>query len=215
MAIPKQQFIELFRNNELKKLFREVLGWDSDKYQFTEKANDETFHCECIAEKSGFKIVLVKPEHNSEIPVYAIRKKLDNLITKRFRENLIVFSNGSGNRQIWHYTLRKPGKPALTSEIPYHIGQSPELLFHKLQGIFFDLDEQDNITIIDVSQRVSDSFEKNAKQVVKKFYRDFQQQHRSFLKFIKGIKEEVSREWYASLMLNRLMFCYFIQKKVS
>lgn len=213
MAVSKEQFLQLFKSADLKKLFVQVLGWDSDKYSFSEKLNEETFTCECIAEKSGFKLVLVKPASGNEIPVYATRKKISNAITKRFRENLLVFVNNSGSKQIWHYTIRKAGKPSLTSEIPYHTGQSPELLFQKLQGVFFDLDEQDNITIIDVSQRVGDSFEKNAKQVVKKFYREFQQQHRGFLKFIKGIKEEVNQEWYASLMLNRLMFCYFIQKK--
>jgi len=213
MAVSKEQFLQLFKTADLKKLFVQVLGWDSDKYSFSEKLNEEAFTCECIAEKSGFKIVLVKPASGKEVPVYAIRKKVSNAVTKRFRENLIVFVSNTGNKQVWHYTIRKSGKPSLTSEIPYHTGQSPELLFQKLQGVFFDLDEQDNITIIDVSQRVGDSFEKNAKQVVKKFYREFQQQHRGFLKFIKGIKEEVNQEWYASLMLNRLMFCYFIQKK--
>lgn len=213
MAISRQQFAQLLQNGELRKIFIQALGWDSDKYAFTEKQDEEDFTCECVAEKSGFKIVLVKPAAGNDTPVYSTRKKISNAITKRFRENLIIFSNASGNKQIWHYTVRRPGKPSLTSEIPYHTGQSPELLFQKLQGIIFDLDEQDNITIIDVSQRVSDSFERNAKQVVKKFYREFQLQHRSFLKFIKGIKEEVNQEWYASLMLNRLMFCYFIQKK--
>jgi len=213
MAISRQQFMQLFKDGELKKLFVQVLGWDNDKYSFTEKINEESFACECLAEKSGFKIVVIKPSAATEVPVYATRKKISNAITKRFRENLIIFTGSTGKKQLWHYTVRKTGKPALSSEIQYHTGQSPELLFQKLQGIFFDLDEQDNITIIDVSQRVGDSFEKNAKQVVKKFYRDFQQQHRGFLKFIKGIKEEVNQEWYASLMLNRLMFCYFIQKK--
>ena len=33
------------------------------------------------------------------------------------------------------------------------------------------------------------------------------------MKFIKGIDDQLNMDWYASLMLNRLMFCYFIQKK--
>ncbi|MBK8698183.1 MAG: hypothetical protein IPN29_00850 [Saprospiraceae bacterium] len=160
MAVSKEQFLQLFKTADLKKLFVQVLGWDSDKYSFSEKLNEEAFTCECIAEKSGFKIVLVKPASGKEVPVYAIRKKVSNAVTKRFRENLIVFVSNTGNKQVWHYTIRKSGKPSLTSEIPYHTGQSPELLFQKLQGVFFDLDEQDNITIIDVSQRVGDSFEK-------------------------------------------------------
>ena len=41
----------------------------------------------------------------------------------------------------------------------------------------------------------------------------FKSEHTAFLKFIEGITEVADREWYASVMLNRLMFVYFIQKK--
>ncbi len=50
-------------------------------------------------------------------------------------------------------------------------------------------------------------------KVTKKFYDRFKAEHAAFLKFIKGIKAEADLEWYTSLMLNRLMFVYFIQKK--
>src|SRR5439155_18153925 len=45
------------------------------------------------------------------------------------------------------------------------------------------------------------------------FYERFQKEHGGFLKFIKGIPDDQFQRWYASLMLNRLMFIYFIQKK--
>jgi hypothetical protein len=38
-------------------------------------------------------------------------------------------------------------------------------------------------------------------------------EHAAFLTFIKGITDQGDQEWYASLMLNRLMFVYFIQRK--
>ena len=50
-------------------------------------------------------------------------------------------------------------------------------------------------------------------RVTKRFYDEFQKQHGSFLKFIKGIEAIRDREWYASIMLNRLMFIYFIQRR--
>ncbi len=50
-------------------------------------------------------------------------------------------------------------------------------------------------------------------RVIKRFYDRFQKEHASFLTFIEGISVQTDREWYASLMLNRLMFVYFIQKK--
>ena len=50
-------------------------------------------------------------------------------------------------------------------------------------------------------------------RVTKAFYRDFDTHRIAFLKFIDGIGEVADREWYASVMLNRLMFVYFIQRK--
>ena len=50
-------------------------------------------------------------------------------------------------------------------------------------------------------------------KVTKKFYELFKEQHTDFLKTISGIDDQGDREWYASLMLNRLMFLYFIQEK--
>ncbi|MEI6043158.1 MAG: DNA methyltransferase [Chloroflexota bacterium] len=49
--------------------------------------------------------------------------------------------------------------------------------------------------------------------VTKHFYDRFQKEHAAFLKFILGFEVQSEREWYASLMLNRLMFIYFIQKR--
>ena len=50
-------------------------------------------------------------------------------------------------------------------------------------------------------------------RVTKKFFRDFQDQHVAFLELIRGIADERQRRWYASVLLNRLMFIYFLQKK--
>jgi hypothetical protein len=53
----------------------------------------------------------------------------------------------------------------------------------------------------------------NTEKVTKRFYNGFKKQHDLFLKSITGIRLPVHAASYASLMLNRLMFIYFIQKK--
>ncbi len=49
--------------------------------------------------------------------------------------------------------------------------------------------------------------------VVRRFYSHFKAEHAIFQSFIQGISSEADRETYASLMLNRLIFLYFMQKK--
>ena len=53
----------------------------------------------------------------------------------------------------------------------------------------------------------------DVERVTRKFYDRFKLAHAAFSNFITGIEAQADREWYASLMLNRLMFIYFIQRK--
>jgi len=50
-------------------------------------------------------------------------------------------------------------------------------------------------------------------RATKKFYDRFKKERDAFQKFLGGIPDEELERWYVSVMLNRLMFIYFIQKK--
>jgi Eco57I restriction-modification methylase len=50
-------------------------------------------------------------------------------------------------------------------------------------------------------------------QAARRFENQYTREHATLTKFIQGIPSESDRARYASLMLNRLMFVYFIQKK--
>ena len=80
-----------------------------------------------------------------------------------------------------------------------------------MEQIVFTLDEEADLTIVDVSGRVRAAFD--VEKVTKRFYDRFKKEHHAFLNFIEGIENVADREWYASLMLNRMMFIYFIQKR--
>jgi len=85
--------------------------------------------------------------------------------------------------------------------------------------LFFTLEEEERITLVDVTTRVRENLAKNSEKVTKKFYTEFKKQHASFFGFIEGIDDLIKdednedKQWYASIMMNRLMFCYFIQKR--
>ena len=53
----------------------------------------------------------------------------------------------------------------------------------------------------------------DVEKVTRRFYDRFKKGHQAFLCFIEGIGNLADREWYASLMLNRMMFIYFVQKR--
>lgn len=212
MALDKEVFSNYIRQFNFRELFNDM-GWNNDKTTQPIVVDNETYTLQAVAEKSGFKILLCNPLSNGLIPDYNTRKKIETKVTKLFQEHLIIFFDTKKTEQIWQLVVRQSGKPTKVTETRWHKKQDPELLYQRASGLFFELDEEERITIVDVTKRVADNFQQNNEKVTKQFYDKFKKEHTAFLSFIQGIADRTHQEWYASLMLNRLMFCYFIQKK--
>ena len=212
MSISKDVFSKYVRSFQLRELFNDM-GWNNDRTHQSIIVNEQTYHLTGIAEKSGFRIFTCTPADGVAPPDRETRKKIERSVTKLFQEHLIIYFDASKSFQIWQLAVRKVGSPTKISETAYLLTQDPELLYQRASGLFFTLDEEEKITIVDVTKRVSANFQQNNETVTKKFYESFKKEHTAFLKFIEGIDDKANVEWYASLMLNRLMFCYFIQKQ--
>ena len=212
MSLTKKEFSSYIKQFQFREMFNDM-GWNNDKTTQPIVVDTDTYTIQAVGEKSGFKILLCNPLSNGLIPDTVTRKKIDTKVTKLFQEHLIIYFDAKKTEQIWQLVVRQTGKPTKVTETRYHINQDPELLFQRAAGIFFELDEEENITIIDVTQRIAANFHQNNEKVTKQFYDKFKKEHTAFLTFIDGIDDKMNKDWYASLMLNRLMFCYFIQKK--
>jgi hypothetical protein len=213
----KQKFTEYIQKFDFKNLFNE-LGWENFDNTIPISVKDTVYNILGVAEKRGFVILHCLPDSEGKIPSKNIRQQIERKVSKQHFEHLIVYSNCEKSEQIWQLVIQQENKPRQTREFPWKIHQDTNVLFQRMRNLLFTLDEEDNITIIDVKQRISANFQ-NTEKVTKKFYTEFKKQHTKFLDFITGIdddltnKENRNKQWYASLMLNRLMFCYFIQKK--
>lgn len=208
-TIKHTDFDRLVRDFKFAELFNE-LGWNNAALNRDIKIEENLFSLRSIAEKSGFFVMHC---HADIVPALPIRRQINNTFSKVKDFHLIIYTDKAHSEQRWQFVLRAPNRPAKNIEVGWKKGQDTEVLWQRTQGLFFSLDEEDNITIVDVTARVTESFGANAEKVTKKFYDTFKTEHRQFLAFIQGIGSLVDQEWYASLMLNRLMFCYFIQKK--
>ena len=211
-CINKTDFKRYIKDCRLSELFND-LGWNYCTTEVMERDENESYHLKAVAEKAGFIVFVCTPVSEDGIPNYNTRKKIHNKIAKLYHEHLIIFVDRRNTAQIWQLSIREADRPEQIRETKWFSHQEPELLYQRLSGIFFTLDEEDNLTIVDVSARMKENFAANAEKITKRFYDRFKKEHTAFLSFIEGITDQVSREWYASLMLNRLMFCYFIQKK--
>jgi hypothetical protein len=212
MAVNTFRVREYLREFNFKDLFREELGWDRFRGQPIEfPLNDTTYRLTPVAEKRGFQIFSCSPDDQGKLPDSATRAKIERHLATLAFEHLIIFVDDSQSMQMWQWTRREPGKPLAIRHETYRRGQTGERLIQKLDALAIDLDEEEDLTVTTVASKAQKAFDVD--KVTKKFYDRFKNEHTAFLKFVAGIQNQGDREWYASLMLNRLMFIYFIQKK--
>ena len=91
-------------------------------------------------------------------------------------------------------------------------GQAGELLFQKLDNLVFTLDEEEDGIHTWHCHRAAEgpSMSRRSRRSSTSGSR---RSTPAFLSFIKGIPDKQMESWYASVMINRLMFLYFIQEK--
>ena len=199
------------KNVDLQTLFIEELGWDHGGTDLEIPIADNTYALEAIAQKRGMVAYQYKADSDDTFPNHPTRQKIERAVTKTVREHIIIYAAHDGNALYWQWVKREPGQTDRSRQSIYYQDQSGEALIQKLEQIAFALDEEEDLTIPDVMSRVRAAFDVD--KVTKKFYDRFKKEHSAFLDFITGIQNLAGREWYASLMLNRMMFIYFIQKR--
>ena len=210
-TLNRESVREHLENFDLQPLFIEELGWDYGGTDTEVTVAGIPFALEAIAQKRGMVAYQYTAESDDAFPDYPTCQKIEKAIAKNVREHIIIYATYDGNTQRWQWVKREPGQPDRSRLHSYHRGQQGEALIQKLEQLVFTLGEEDDLTIVDVSGRVRAAFD--VEKVTKKFYDRFKKEHDIFLRFIEGIENVADREWYASLMLNRMMFIYFIQKR--
>lgn len=207
--INKGQARKHISNFEFTQLFI-GLGWDHNRQDHNVTVEDYVFNLTPIAQKRGFAVYMCPPNTAGRIPEYTIRRKIESGLTKVAQEHLVIFVDAAKSAQVWQWVKRSGGKVACR-ENAFYKNQKGEILLQKLQPLAFSLEDEDELDITHVLEAVSSGFD--TEHLTRKFYDLFQKHHDKFLKFIEGIPEKNLEPWYVSVLLNRLMFIYFIQKK--
>ncbi len=210
-------------------LFREHLGWDNHQARLDVPVGDGTVQLTAVAQKRGFVAYVCSCGEQGppwevregeaedgtvplgEIPDRATRLKIDQQVTKSAREHFVIYADQRSGQQVWHWVRREPGRPLASRDHRFDAAQSGAPLIQRLHQIAVSMEEEEELSLPAVTDRVKAALDVD--KVTKKFYERFKAEHAAFLKFVKGIPNAADLQWYTSLMLNRLMFVYFIQKK--
>ena len=205
----KSNFVNYLKNDEFEDLFID-LGWndyDGDKLLYPAKVDETDFDFIIVAQQSGFMVLKCAV---NELPSTALYKKLDTQIRPSAHDYICIYYVPGQMKQMWIVPVNKVDKRDIVS-VKYENAAHAEFLYEKVEGFTFKIGTR--TTIMDVKERVQKAFIVNSEKVTKKFYTEFKRQHKSFEKYVSGISYADDVRWYTSIMLDRLMFCYFIQKK--
>ncbi len=211
----RRTFNQYISESNFCELFISEMGWNNPKGQtdFEIGIDESVFHFRQIAERNGFQVLTCEVR---DMPTSSLCKKLDTKLRRSANDYICIFHLPGSQHHLWAVPVKKVEKRDIVL-VEYLNAEAAGFLFEKIEGLSFDLDERTTIT--DVVEKVQAAFIVNSEKLTKDFYSGFKKEHTNFAKFISGIDDHISdkdnrnKQWYTSVMLNRLMFCYFIQKK--
>ena len=206
----------LLDRNSFDEMFRRHLLWGNPPessatvpLEDDREGSKEPLAARGVAELRGVMVWVVDC---SEIPARARQRRISRELRKRSSDHLLVFTTGAEQRWLWP-EQRPSGTGWRLVDHHYYRGKGNNALLQRLDGVRFSIKERQTLTGPEVLKRVRRSF--NVDKVTKRFYREFRKYHQALTGRIEGIpdRHEQDRRWYASVLLNRLMFIYFIQRK--
>jgi hypothetical protein len=215
LNIPRTR--ELLEKFDFKTLFIEELNWSQPaaRRPGTWQHEGQTYEYRHIAELAGV-VVLEVTSADGVIPPSKVRDAVQRGITGLYRENLLIFVdrvNKTRTQSLWRWIKREDGK-TFPREHLYVKGQPGDLFISKISGMVFDISQFDalgSVKLVEVSDRLRQALD--VERVTKRFYNEYAAERLDFTELIHGIDDVRQRRWYASVLLNRLMFIYFLQRK--
>ena len=194
---------------DFKRLFIQNLGWNNPKSAVSREILGQ--RVSVLAEVGSIPAFLV--ESPGELPDSSTRRAVHAEVSKLAHENLLVFVDSRASQTLWLYAKREKGKVSFQEHL-YTRGQSGELFVAKLAGLFVDIGELDDegaLSVLEAGNKLQSALD--VARVSKKFYADYKERREEILAFIHGLPDDKTRARYVTVLLNRLMFVYFLQKK--
>ena len=206
------QLINLVNKGQWRELFIEELGWNrpgvNDKVQISiaiEMLGPHMYQFNEVAQYRGIRIFVCP-----ELPDARTQRLLDRQIRRHSTERLIIFAGE--HEQEWRWPRATDGQGQGKTRLVSHrhrVGSSSEALSQRLSMIQIGVDESPSV--IEVLRRLRAAFD--ADRITKTFYKAYVKEHDALCDVVAGIDGSDDREWYSTLLMNRLMFIYFMQRK--
>ncbi|MEQ4724932.1 DNA methyltransferase [Nonomuraea sp. B19D2] len=202
-----QRILARLDKGDFQGLFLEELLWDPPHGigDIPEEIDGTVYVLRAVSVKHNFIVFACDNVADADT-----RNRLARVAARRALEHLLVFTSPDGQQE-WRVADPQPGNPHRYLKQTYQVGSGHPDLAQRLAAFHFPLDEQPRMTMLTVRARVQSSL--RAEQVSRKFFESFKVQHKALADVLENLPGDGDRSWYASILLDRMMFLYFIQKK--
>ncbi len=216
MALNRNRARQLLNDFDFGTLFVQEMGWGSAPDGQVYPIDGTNYMRRLIAEMSGVSVLEIFPTApDGTLPDRGVSDKIHSQIAKLSHENVIIFLDDDRNRSksMMYWVKREDGKRRPRRH-HYFKGQPGDLFMSKIDSMVIEMDElreDGTMPISAVTNRLAAALD--IERVTKRFYNEFSGLRLDFIDMIGGIPNDADRFWYASVLLNRLMFIYFLQKR--
>ncbi|MEB3338822.1 MAG: hypothetical protein VKJ46_15235, partial [Leptolyngbyaceae bacterium] len=213
MTLNLPQICAQLQNFQFADLLIQGLGWSrpSRPKAVTLELKGETYQYQVIAQLAGLMVLEVVAA-NRQIPQPERRVQIQQAIAALIPHFVLIFVDRQRTQSCWYWMQQAGTKPWLRS-FTYVRGQPGDLFLGKIRDLLGDLVAIAPATpqLLEISQQFEQQMD--IQPVAQKFFKEFNSKLVELASLIQGIDRETDRAWYASVLLNRLIFVYFLQRQ--
>lgn len=183
--------VTYLRKGELRHLFIEHLGWDRANGQLAIELGDQPMALEQIAQKRGFLVVRLITDRIRGQTKRFIRD-VQARVSRHSHEHLLIVQTERTDVQVWAWAYRDSSNGRLRHRFhPMFSDRIPPKLVQRIQRLSVSLDEEEQITLFDVTEKTKESLDTEADQSI--FFRSpsyAERSHELALRMRSGGKRE-------------------------
>lgn len=215
MALDLVRSRERIQQFEFHRLFIEELGWSHPKPAAPAAGSvlGRRYTRKPIAQLAGVVVFELTTDEGA-VPDAKHRAAIHANVSGLVHENLLIFVDHDRTQSLWLW-MKRDGAKAYPRDHLYARGQPGDLFLSKLAALVVDLADFEKhdceIPVAEVAGRLKRALD--VERITKRFFEDFDRERLAFTGLIEGIPNERERQWYASALVNRLMFIWFLQRK--
>jgi hypothetical protein len=197
---------ELIDAANFQELFLEHLGWNHNRAKVRRiNADSEQFELTPVATYKGIQVWSC-----GSIPSPRVQRQIDREVSKFSIERLVIFHDDHSQHWRWPMSSQANGQGSTRLVDHEHlVGRSNTALLQRLSLI--EIEPNDEPSLFQMLRRMHRAFD--ADRLTKSFYGEYTKCFKRLVVSIEGITIPSDRDWYGSLLMNRLMFIYFMQWK--